>query len=65
MEQIKLTQTHAFSSACSAISGSSHSPDSTPTFIDEMLITDEVLGFWRGHRKGVGRIVKRKIKSIH
>ena len=60
MEQIKLTQTQTLSSAGSAVSGFVDSSASTPTIIDERLITDEVLGVRRGHCKGVGRIVKRK-----
>ena len=44
MEQIKLTQTQALSSASNATSGSSNSLDLAPTYIDERLITDEVLG---------------------
>ena len=51
MEQITLSQTHAFSSTGSVASGSSDSPASALTCIDDKLIADEVLGVWQGHRK--------------
>ena len=44
MEDIRLTQTHAFSSTSSVASGSSESLALTSARIDEMLISDEVLG---------------------
>ena len=44
MEQIKLPQTQALSSASSVVSRSVDSPATAPTAIDERLITDEVLG---------------------
>ena len=53
MEQITLTQTYALSSASNVASGSLDSLASVPACIDERLITDEVLGVRRGHRKGV------------
>ena len=63
MEQIKLTQTQALSSASSADCGSLDSSASAPAYIDERLIADEVLGVRRGHRTGVGRIMKGKGKA--
>ena len=44
MEKIKLTQTQILSLASSATSGSSETPASALTYIDERLMTDEVLG---------------------
>ena len=44
MEHIKLTQTQTFSTAGSAISGSTNNQTSMPAAIDERLIIDEILG---------------------
>ena len=63
MEQIKITLTQALSSAGSIVGGSADSPASTPTTIDERLITNEILGVRRGHRKSMGRIVKGRGKA--
>ena len=62
MEQIKLTQTQALSSASSIAGESADDPASTPVAIDDRVIADKVLGVWRGHRKGVGHIVEGKRK---
>ena len=33
------------------------------TAINERVIADQVLGVWREHRKGVGRIIKGRRKA--
>ena len=63
MEQNKLTQTQTFSLAGSIVGASTDSSTSAPAPTDERLIADEILGVRRGHRKGVGRIVKGKGKA--
>ena len=64
MKQIKLIQSQAFSSASGAVGESANSPTSSPTAIDKRVITDEVLGVRRGHRKGIEHIVKGKKKAF-
>ena len=63
MEQIKLIKIQSLSSAGSAVGASADSPASASAAIDKRLIADEVLGVRRGHRKGLGRIVKGKGKT--
>ena len=59
MEEIRSSQTQPPSSAGNVAGHeSSDDPISAPTIIDEWIIADQVLGVRRGHRKGVGRIIK-------
>ena len=37
---------------------------SAPAAIDERVITNQVLGVWRGHCKSVGRIIKGRKKAL-
>ena len=64
MEEIGLSQTQTPSSAGST-KGHESSDDSisAPAAIDERVITGLVLGVRRGHRKGVGRIIKSRRKA--
>ena len=53
MEDIRLTQTQPPSSVGSAAGESSDGSVLAPASIDERVIAGQLLGVWRGHRKGV------------
>ena len=63
MEEIRLSQIQPPSSASSAVGHKSlDDPVSAPATIDEQVIADQVLSVRRGHRKGVGCIIKGRRK---
>ena len=62
MEEIRLSQTQTPSLVGSTVGQESYDLISTPVAIDERVITDQVLGVRRGHRKGVGHITKGRRK---
>ena len=63
MDEIRLSQTQPPSSTSNAVGESSDDPVLMLAAIDERVIANQVLGVWRGHRKGVGRIIKGKRKA--
>ena len=66
MAEIRLSQTQTPSSAGSTAGHeSSDDPVSAPAAIDERVIADQVLGVRRGHRIGVGNIIKGRRKTLH
>ena len=59
MEEIRSSQTQPLSSASSTAGHESlDDPVSALPAIDERVIVDQVHRVWRGHRKGVERIIK-------
>ena len=59
MEEIRSSQTQSPSSAGSVVGHESLDDQVlAPAAIDERVITDQILGVRRGHRKGIGGIIK-------